>query len=709
MTLKIWNDVPTSLDLNGPILSIVTDTFAHSVGDTGTARTSVCASEFVPGSGTKTIAFTGVATATFPAGSPSDNDGTITHQWYKITTGGTEVKLGPSTTYNGETSSTLNLTHLKSPDQNGEQYFVEFGYDPSGYGAVGAAKSVPNAINEPIRSTPVSLTVLPTLSIDTGVSTSIVTAGSDATFTVLAGMDENNEAADAAVTYQWYVGGEAVTDGVRETTSTANQVTHTFDASTSAQTLVIPEDATNVRIRVSGGAGGNGGSDVNGSGGSAGSGRSGLFSIADGGRTLTINVGTRGSIGANGVSGTGGGNAGSGGPIGAGRGGNAGSSGSSGGGGGGADGVYIQDSISGTYVIAAGGGGGGGGGGLNRDGTGGTNAGAFESISGGLSGFNGPSNGGDRGGANGGGGGGAGNGYRSGTGGAPGTDNPPPAPPQPPRPPVIVNPPQDNPNPEPPVVVQDPIRTNRRSNRRQNRRNGRRRRRRRRRGGGCFTENTSVMMQSPWTFKGDGSDSYELPISEVKVGDHVLNVDKTKSNEVVFIEKHNKSNTWTLYSPDNEVKPFATSNHMLFKDGKWVVVENDLYPWLDKCEKLENAIIEEIQGEDVYNLWVTGDGTYNVNGYGTHSIMFDGGFMRNAHDQKVIKYEDVLKLMHEFTSEKSEILHGAYLINKIFGKVNFPITNKLFAYILLADDDTLRKKFVLVLMKVLTKIGGLLK
>ena len=146
MTLKIWNDVSTSLDLNGPILSIVTDTFAHSVGDTGTARTSVCASEPVPGSGTRTIAFTGVATATFPAGSPSDNDGTLTHQWYKITTAGTEVKLGPSTTYNGETSSTLNLTHLVSPDQNGEQYFVEFGYDPSGYGAVGAAKSVPVCI-----------------------------------------------------------------------------------------------------------------------------------------------------------------------------------------------------------------------------------------------------------------------------------------------------------------------------------------------------------------------------------------------------------------------------------------------------------------------------------------------------------------------------------------------------------------------------------
>ena len=89
--------------------------------------------------------------------------------------------------------------------------------------------------------------------------------------------------------------------------------------------------------------------------------------------------------------------------------------------------------------------------------------------------------------------------------------------------------------------------------------------------------------------------------------------------------------------------------------------------------------------------------------------MFDGGFMRNAYDQKVIKYEDVLKLMREFSDEKTEILHGAFLINKIFGKVNFPVANKLFAYILLADDDTLRKKFVLLLMRVLTKIGGLLK
>ena len=79
------------------------------------------------------------------------------------------------------------------------------------------------------------------------------------------------------------------------------------------------------------------------------------------------------------------------------------------------------------------------------------------------------------------------------------------------------------PPPPPPVVVPPPVRDGRRGQRRSGRRTKEKEKKRRR---GCFTENSKVMMQSPWTFKGDGSDSYELPISEVKVGDHVLNVDR---------------------------------------------------------------------------------------------------------------------------------------------------------------------------------------
>ena len=203
-------------------------------------------------------------------------------------------------------------------------------------------------------------------------------------------------------------------------------------------------------------------------------------------------------------------------------------------------------------------------------------------------------------------------------------------------------------------------------------------------------------MRNPWVLQGSGKGAfYEKPISEVVVGEYVSSADKTTSNEVVFIEKYNKnqSNQDKLYSPDPDIEPFATVNHMLKKGDEWVAVKTDLYPWLDVCQKLENALIKELKNEEVYNLWVSGDGTYCVNGY----------------DQKIITYKDVLNLLKEFTVKRRKILHGAFLVNKMFGKVNFPIANKLFAYILLANGQTTRKKLILILMDVLTKFGGLLK
>ena len=51
MTTKIWDDVFTGLDLNGPILSIVTDTFTHEVGDESAIQSHICASEPRAGDG----------------------------------------------------------------------------------------------------------------------------------------------------------------------------------------------------------------------------------------------------------------------------------------------------------------------------------------------------------------------------------------------------------------------------------------------------------------------------------------------------------------------------------------------------------------------------------------------------------------------------------------------------------------------------------
>ena len=184
------------------------------------------------------------------------------------------------------------------------------------------------------------------------------------------------------------------------------------------------------------------------------------------------------------------------------------------------------------------------------------------------------------------------------------------------------------------------------------------------------------------------------------------NKDKTEANKVVFVEKFPADiiKDKKLYSPTKDGKPFATSNHMLYIDGKWVAADKDLYPWLDDCELVSDPVIEPVGNRDIYNLWVTGDGSYIVNGYGTHSIMFDGGFMKNAHDQGLLGYDDVLLLMEEFTEQKPDLLYGSFLVNRLLGKVNVKLLNRLWVNILCSEDSTKRKKAAHLVMKILQKI-----
>ena len=218
-------------------------------------------------------------------------------------------------------------------------------------------------------------------------------------------------------------------------------------------------------------------------------------------------------------------------------------------------------------------------------------------------------------------------------------------------------------------------------------------------------------MRSPTIILSGDSPTEEKPISEVKVGDYVMNKDQTEANKVVFVEKRSASDK-ELYSPFPDEKPFATKNHMLYVDGKWVNADGNVYPWLDDCKKITTNhpdAIESAGDQVVYNLWVTGDGSYIVNGYGTHSIMFDGGFMKNAHDQGLLGYDDVLLLMEEFTEQKPDLLYGSFLVNRLLGKVNIKLLNRLWVNILCAEDSTKRKKAAHLAMRVLQKIGGLFK
>ena len=639
MSNKIWDDKPTDLTLNGPSISVSSDTSANISlvapnGQTGggvTDQTSV------------TFSVTGVST--FPDG--TNADGGLSYQWYEINEGA----LGISTRYAGAGTSSLTISYALSPEDDGNQYYNRISFNPDNVSAGGTSGG---SINGFVDTTPVSISVAPELFVSAGITTATVPINVDATFNCLGGINrDGTPVRESDISYQWYLDGSTLSDGVTQSTQSATTVVQTYGVGN--HTITIPDDATNVSIRIRGAAGGSGGSDVGGSGGSAGQGRVGKFSMADGGRTLTINVGSRGSNGAraqNGGAGSGGDTSVSGGD--GGRGGNTGTNDASGGGGGGGAGVFIFDSISDGYILAAGAGGGGGGGSDGAAGTSGSNGGDWQSVSGSLSGFGNGGSGADKGNGEGGGGGGAGAGYRGGSGGTAGIDEPPPPPP-----------PSGG-------------------------------------GGGgipCFTSDARVLM---WPATPNCGDLIERPISEIKVGDYVINKDRTSNNKVTFIEKHDpNSKDPDLYSPRENIPPFATINHPLFVDGEWVAVDVDLYPWLEKQRPLRDANIEETGNRKLYNIWLSGDGTYNVNGFGTHSIMFDGGFMKNCFAQGLLTHDEVMILMKKYTYDKTNLVKGAFLLNKLFGKINLKLLNRLWIYCLNGDDMSKRKRIIHKMMKLL--------
>ena len=639
MSNKIWDDKPTDLTLNGPSISVSSDTSANISlvapnGQTGggvTDQTSV------------TFSVTGVST--FPDG--TNADGGLSYQWYEINEGA----LGISTRYAGAGTSSLTISYALSPEDDGNQYYNRISFNPDNVSAGGTSGG---SINGFVDTTPVSISVAPELFVSAGITTATVPINVDATFNCLGGINrDGTPVRESDISYQWYLDGSTLSDGVTQSTQSATTVVQTYGVGN--HTITIPDDATNVSIRIRGAAGGSGGSDVGGSGGSAGQGRVGKFSMADGGRTLTINVGSRGSNGAraqNGGSGSGGDTSVSGGD--GGRGGYTGTHDASGGGGGGGAGVFIFDSVSDGYILAAGAGGGGGGGSDGAAGTSGSNGGDWQSVSGSLSGFGNGGSGADKGSGEGGGGGGAGAGYRGGSGGTAGIDEPPPPPP-----------PSGG-------------------------------------GGGgipCFTSDARVLM---WPATPNCGDLIERPISEIKVGDYVINKDRTSNNKVTFIEKHDpNSKDPDLYSPRENIPPFATINHPLFVDGEWVAVDVDLYPWLEKQRPLRNANIEETGDRKLYNIWLSGDGTYNVNGFGTHSIMFDGGFMKNCFAQGLLTHDEVMILMKKYTYDKTNLVKGAFLLNKLFGKINLKLLNRLWIYCLNGDDMSKRKRIIHKMMKLL--------
>lgn len=214
-------------------------------------------------------------------------------------------------------------------------------------------------------------------------------------------------------------------------------------------------------------------------------------------------------------------------------------------------------------------------------------------------------------------------------------------------------------------------------------------------GGGCFIGKALVTLAS----------GKQVPISKVKVGDFVYNYNRTSINQVKFLEISVDTDFESLYSPSANYKPFATINHPVYIAGQLssTIPEQvqNWYPWLNATGKIQNAQLSLASGQQVYNLWVDGDGTYIINNYGTTSIIGDGGILRLLVEQELLTATRASQLLYKFTGMGKSGVYGAYLFNQAFGRLNIKLVNKTMAWIYGDESHQQCQKIVNTMFKLI--------
>jgi hypothetical protein len=221
--------------------------------------------------------------------------------------------------------------------------------------------------------------------------------------------------------------------------------------------------------------------------------------------------------------------------------------------------------------------------------------------------------------------------------------------------------------------------------------------------GVCFTGESVVNM----------ADGTVKRIDEIKVGDYVLNKDRTSSNKVLYVEETVDTTSKFLFTPDNIHKPFITNQHPIYIDDELSAVDPEynysIFPWLGKPKQLIPADTCPIDNRLVYNLYLEGDGTYIVNNYGVHNILYDGGALRLAIEQDLLTQDQAQEIMYNFNHAGIEMSYGSYIGNKILGFINFKPLTRLVANALTNKNNTLIKKLINIQFKVIGKIICTLK
>ena len=221
--------------------------------------------------------------------------------------------------------------------------------------------------------------------------------------------------------------------------------------------------------------------------------------------------------------------------------------------------------------------------------------------------------------------------------------------------------------------------------------------------GGCFVGTTLVTM----------SDGTSKPICDIKIGDRVFNHDSTQINQVLFVEQATDTSFGFLYSPDHTHAPFATANHPLYINGRLSSLDPEKtrssYPWLGHTDLLETTNTAPAAGSTVYNLWTSGDHTFTVNGYGTTSMVGDGGVLRLLVEQGLISHSRASELLISFDGLGQHTVYGLYVLSQVFGKIDIKLVNKLIAWVFADDSRPVAQKLFYRMAQAVGRLVSLVK
>ena len=206
----------TTLDLNGPVLSIVQQPTSVSICNAGVAT------------------FVGLATATFPTQTPANNPtntGILTQRWYVDGYGplidGTNTQFG--ITVSGSGTTTLTISGATNPVADGLGIFMRPDYIPSAYSqpvgsavVAGTARSTGNGNNEPFDSSIATLNVFPSISVVQQPSDQTVAQTRTANFSTLGSLTDTSQ---GDISYRWQLNGDNLNDSSTVSGSTTPNLT----------------------------------------------------------------------------------------------------------------------------------------------------------------------------------------------------------------------------------------------------------------------------------------------------------------------------------------------------------------------------------------------------------------------------------------------------------------------------------------------------